>query len=52
MVGAHGLSFQYFPDGEPVALSPCVGDQNKENDTAGDQNNHRAHGSEPAPMYS
>jgi hypothetical protein len=29
-----------------------VGDQNKENDTTGDKNKHRAHGSEPAPMCS
>jgi len=49
---AQGLSFQCFPDGEPVALFLGVGDQNKENDTTGDKNKHRAHGSEPAPMYS
>src|SRR6516225_536592 len=29
--GAHFLSFQWFSDGEQVALFPCVGDQNKEN---------------------
>ncbi len=35
-----------------VALFLGVGDQNKENDTTGDKNKHRAHGTEPAPMCS